>query len=178
LVYDARKAPEQAQQAFDRAIAADPANSLAWYHRGVALERRGDASGGIEAYRRSLALSPGRLEVREALGQALLARAAWDEAGELLRGVVTERPDRGMARFGLALAALETGDAETAVREAASAARLLPDYARGQMLLFQAALSSGRLDLADSALTSAARLGVGEPALSEARAALARARDK
>jgi tetratricopeptide (TPR) repeat protein len=68
-LYDAGRLPE-AQQAFERLLAADPASADAHYYLGrLALERK-DASGAVRELERAVALAPDSARIHNALGDA------------------------------------------------------------------------------------------------------------
>jgi tetratricopeptide (TPR) repeat protein len=115
----------EAAPAFASALAARPDDVAALVGAGSAAFRLGDVDGAVAFYRRAQALAPADPLVRRRL-TALKLQA-------------TER------RMGLAQAALEQGDAETAVREYIGALEAAPEVAGVRLAL--ADLLAGRGDV-------------------------------
>jgi len=98
-----------AMELFDRAVAADPGDALAKFHRGVASSKQGESAKAIADFEATLALRPDMDEAALELGIALVENGRPDEARprlEQARG----RPDlAGQAEFFLGIAELRAG---------------------------------------------------------------------
>jgi len=157
LIAQRRQASGQAQEAFAKAVEINPSNATAWLHLGVARELARDREGAIVAYRKAIAITPERTEVVGALGSALLAGGATDEALPLLNKAA-ER-DHPEANLMLAAHAMQRRDAAAARKFAERAVSLAPS-ARAWSLVAQSAIVSGAFDDAERALGEAERAGL------------------
>ena len=148
---------DRAQEAFAKAVEINPSNATAWLHLGLAREFARDREGAIAAYRKAIAITPERTEVVGALGGALFAGGAVEEALPLLNKAA-ER-DHPEANLALATHAMQRRDAAAARRFAERAAGLAPS-ARAWSLVAQSAIASGAFADAERALGEAERAGL------------------
>jgi Tfp pilus assembly protein PilF len=71
LVLQRRTLRNDAREAFERAVQINPKNATAWLHLGLAYEFVGDPRAAIDAYQRSLSITPQRTDAREVYEAAL-----------------------------------------------------------------------------------------------------------
>jgi tetratricopeptide (TPR) repeat protein len=154
----ARGDAAEAAKAFSDAITRDASSQAAWAGRAKARARSGDYAGAAADLRAALERKPaadaglfesmGAQTLRADLAEMLIAGGKLDEAeAETKRHMETGVPDAA-SRVLLGQIALKRGDAESARREFAQAAAILPDihqiaYRRGGEFLEQ-----GRFDRA------------------------------
>lgn len=126
LLYETGRADE-AEQAFLRAVQADPAFTPAWYNLGLARLRRGDAAGAAEALERRVTAAPEDGDAWYALAQA--RRLTGDTSGEeaALRETIRIQPGHAAARNDMGALLLRTRRIEEAVRMLREARALMPE---------------------------------------------------
>ncbi|MAI09632.1 MAG: hypothetical protein CMA08_03490, partial [Euryarchaeota archaeon] len=88
----AREYPE-ALDRFNRAIAMDPSNSMAWYNRGVLLEGQRDAKGAKQSFTICLDLDPDHAPATANLAVLLERMGDTDGAGAMAKRALTHYPD-------------------------------------------------------------------------------------
>lgn len=88
---------------FSRAVAVTGDNFEAEFLLGKAFVGRGRLGEAIERYRRSAALAPGYVDVRESLGATLIAAGRPAEAREVFRELLAGHPENAVARRWLSL---------------------------------------------------------------------------
>jgi Tfp pilus assembly protein PilF len=97
---------KEAIDLFDRAVAADPEDALATFHRGVALSKQGQPAKAIADFESTLALRPDLDEAALELGITLVESGRPEDAGPWLEQA-RRRPElAGQADFFLGIAAL------------------------------------------------------------------------
>ena len=87
-----RNYPE-ALDRFNRAIAMDPSNSMAWYNRGVLLEGQRDAKGAKQSFTICLDLDPDHAPATANLAVLLERMGDTDGAGAMATRALTHYPD-------------------------------------------------------------------------------------
>lgn len=104
---------EKARQILADAHAADPSDPQAAFYYGVALEGVGDASGAVNAYRKTLQLDPKLTEASQNLSAVLLDQEDAQGALEVADAGLGHRPDDPalLANRALALDTLGSADA-------------------------------------------------------------------
>jgi tetratricopeptide (TPR) repeat protein len=117
-----------------------PSYALAWYNKGVALEKLGKSKEAEEAYRRASALNPALHEAQENLAALAAKRGDAGEAMSLLRELVARDPGAATARFALAQYALSQGDVEEAIALCQDGLSHAPKNIAGYCVLAQAAV--------------------------------------
>ena len=90
------------------------------YLLGVALEKTGDVSGAIEAFRSALELDSSNADIHVALARALLQTQHYEEAEKEFRTAIALRQDSAPAHYGLAESLLEQKKNEAAAEELAT----------------------------------------------------------
>ena len=83
----------EAEAEFERALALDSRYAPAHYHLGRSLERRGETSAAIDAWRKALALDPGIGGAQLSLAHALSGRGEYSEALEHWRAGLQLQPN-------------------------------------------------------------------------------------
>ncbi|MFL5274772.1 MAG: tetratricopeptide repeat protein [Anaeromyxobacteraceae bacterium] len=117
-------APDQARDAYGRALAADPAHYGANLNLGRLLHDAGDAAAAERHYRRALAARPGDAVALFNLGVALEDRGAATEALEAYEASLAADPAHGDAHHNAARLAERLGRRDRAVRHLAAWRRL------------------------------------------------------
>jgi cytochrome c-type biogenesis protein CcmH len=110
-------------------LEADPTSQEGWRLYARTTAALGEWDNALNAYRQAIALGDGSAQTRAGLAEVLVARAQGlvvPEARELFRAVLDQVPDDPMARFYLAVAAAEDGDAQTAISQLQALAADLP----------------------------------------------------
>lgn len=114
--------------------------------RGRLEERLGQAGAALDAYRRGLALAPGRVDLRRAVARLELEAARLPAAAAEFAAVHAARPDDGSALVGLAQCRLRDGDVaggERLIREALTLDLTPPEAAVALAELAHIALEEG-----------------------------------
>ena len=83
----------EALDRFNRAIAMDPSNSMAWYNRGVLLEGQRDAKGAKQSFTICLDLDPDHAPATANLAVLLERMGDTDGAGAMAKRALTHYPD-------------------------------------------------------------------------------------
>ena len=83
----------EALDRFNRAIAMDPSNSMAWYNRGVLLEGQRDAKGAKQSFTICLDLDPDHAPATANLAVLLERMGDTDGAGAMATRALTHYPD-------------------------------------------------------------------------------------
>lgn len=95
-------------------------------HLGATYEEMEEYAKAAEAYRKALELSPGNVEIKQALAQALLLSDQVDEALKLYHELAREEPDDYRIHLRLSQIYREKRQYEEAQKELAEAKRLAP----------------------------------------------------
>jgi Flp pilus assembly protein TadD len=106
-----------ARAAFESVLARSPNDPVALHYLGVALEGLGDTAGAEKNYRAALAAKPDLADAAVNLSALLISSNRLDEAVALLRPFVARSPRDPMLHINLAVALLQSKDAEGAVKE-------------------------------------------------------------
>jgi tetratricopeptide (TPR) repeat protein len=130
------------------------------FHRNLAnaYERLGNTDGAIVEYRELVRASPNAVDLRLRLGNALIAKEAFDEAAAELRQYLVARPQDAGARNGLCLALLSSGHVPQAIAECQASITLKADDPLTHFNLGVALTIAGRRDEGARALAEAVRL--------------------
>jgi Flp pilus assembly protein TadD len=94
---------------------------------GVALMRKGETAGAVEAFQRSLALEPAQPRALANLGSALLTLDRNDEAGRHFQEALRLDPGYPTAHFGWGVVLARRGDPVGAIREFEQVVRAEPE---------------------------------------------------
>lgn len=145
----------EAEAAFARVLAAEPANVTAALGHGDALHQRGRRDDAVAAYRRAHAAQPHNDAALFKLGSALMARGDTAEAGHYLRLAVTADPANARALVNLGLTHLAAGDLTEAAAAARQALAIDGTLQIAHLLLGTALAEQGDLDASADALRDA-----------------------
>jgi len=107
--------PAEALAAFDRAVALDPNNALAWNNRANALRAAGRRDEARAAYETALRLAPGDPDPRNGLGVLAVEEGRLDDAAARFREVLARAPANLAVRVDLVNALVRLGRADAAV---------------------------------------------------------------
>ena len=85
-----------------------PMNAVALLQQAVTLEKRGDLAGAATGYQKVLSREPGNIDALFLLGRAYCQQGRFEPAADLLRKVISLRPNLGPAHnlLGVALSRL------------------------------------------------------------------------
>lgn len=119
---------DDAHQEIVRLLEINPDHPAGWKLKGIACLERCDVDGAINAFERSLVLSPGDVQIHCALATALCLARRFTESRQVLDQVLLLQPDFLPARMNLAMLALSDGDFAEGWREFEW--RLLADQGR------------------------------------------------
>ena len=100
--------------AFEKAVAADPADYGAQFHLGLAHSMAGNAAQAVSAYRKTLELHPGLYEAELNLGVVLLDTKDYSAAITSLEAARAKKPDLFRPTYYLAEAHLAAGQPDRA----------------------------------------------------------------
>ena len=140
---------DEAAEALDRAIDADPEN-LEWrVMRARLVAQGGDLPRAIESLDEIVTLDPGLPAARRALGAMLMAQGAHRRAVDTYRELVTLVPNDPEGRIGLGLSLLRSGDVREALATLEAAIVLLPEEVELRHLLARLLASSPDTSLRD-----------------------------
>ncbi len=141
------KRVKDVERALEGCVAAAPDNAKAWYDLGILRERRGDAAGAEQAFRRALAAKPDDPAAAAKVAGADLARGR-DDAVATLGDLIQKNRFQPEARNLLAAHALSQDDYQTALKHSRNV--LLGDP-RNINALLNAAVAYYRQGLYDQA---------------------------
>jgi tetratricopeptide (TPR) repeat protein len=146
----------EAANAFNRAIANDPAAYRAWDNLGLATEALGDFAQAQKHYLKALALvhkdHPRYDVVYANFADLLLKLGNYKQAFDLAAEAAQRNPAEPRNFFLTGKALLQLGQSELSLRWFEQAIKLNPDYPEPHYLLSQAYRKLGRTEDADSAL--------------------------
>lgn len=146
----------EAEQAFEKALAADPNNTDALNALGTLYAERGQLAMSVEMFRKVTELTPATAYLHNNIGYALYLQGRYTEAIESLRKAVTLDPDYERAWVNLEKAARESGMvalAEEAGRHTAPSGNTAP------ATQLAADSASTRIDPPEARLTMTLALG-------------------
>ena len=160
------------QEAMMRHRAAeDPADYMAHFNLGAALQAMGQPEQAIEEYRRVLGLRPEDAMARNSLGAALQSMGRIDEAILEYQRALKARPDYIDARYNLGSALLAGGKAEGAAAEFAEILTARPEDSDAHANLARALATQGKMAEAGTEFADALR---GDPQNADAHYGLGR----
>jgi len=180
LALEANLLPHEAERAFARASALDPAEPHWRLHRAIALESLGDHAAALELFRDAARALPAAAYAAQRLGEAALDAGAPDEARAAFLRTIELQPEAAEGHTGLGASLLALGRAQEAAAALERAIALDPEYKCAHYRLGLAYRALGRLDdaerelaqgllgevrfLPDPFATDLRRFGVGETA--------------
>lgn len=141
-----------ARAAFTEATQADGKAYQAFYSLGVVLERMGEASAALDAYRNAYTALASYEPALAAYGLALARRGSLAEANDFLTDKQQRMPKSAAILAALAEVKSMQRDTGTAQRLAQDALKLRPSYAPAMVVLARDHYRNRRLDLAHYAL--------------------------
>lgn len=117
LGFEYRKAgrPDQAVEAFDRALSIDPKYTPALYHKGAALAELGQRREAEKLFRDALAVDPTHALSAKALGDIYASREEYQELLKIVEPAATASPALADLQFLFGTACEMTGDREGAM---------------------------------------------------------------
>lgn len=121
--------PGEAADAFSRSLRVNADQYDVLCNLGVALAESGDASGAERILREAALLQPGSLRPLARAGIAYVRTEQWADGARNLSRALERDPDNPQIQTALALAELNLGGAEAALRRLQSVSREHPDYA-------------------------------------------------
>jgi tetratricopeptide (TPR) repeat protein len=145
----------EAISAYDGVLSADPGNSTALFHRGIAKVEARDFAGAAVDFESVLSQRPRSAEVLLNLGSALLGEGLLNESSRIFRQVLDLDPDSDKAYVGLGRALARQGRAVEASEFFRKAMALNPVSREAQQGLAAALAASGRREEAEAALKQA-----------------------
>ncbi|HEV2748482.1 MAG TPA: sulfotransferase [Allosphingosinicella sp.] len=154
----------EAIAAYERLLAADPADFEAWNNLGNARREAGDADGAVAALERAAALRPESPLVQFNLGVSLAAAGRLEESLAPLHAAAAAWLAHPAALVELGKALRHSERAEQALPWLERAARLAPAYAEAGLELGRTLAALGRLDAAEEAFRQAVRAEPGAAA--------------
>jgi predicted O-linked N-acetylglucosamine transferase (SPINDLY family) len=157
LLLDSRQAAA-AQALFERSIAINPANPLAFNGSGLAWRAMGKPGKAIAALRRAIELHPDYVEAWSNLGNALRDAGAIDESIAAHRRAIVLAPERAEPHMELGVTLTQLKRNQEAIAEYHAAIRLNPALAPAHANLGATLLAQGDLDAAAGCLREALRL--------------------
>jgi tetratricopeptide (TPR) repeat protein len=124
---------DEARTAFERALEADPASSIAHNNLGVLAEEAGDRVSALAHYQQALSIAPEDPAVARNVGSTLVELGRYADARPLLdRAVATGDP---LAYYYRGVLHERTGEPSAARDDYGAAVQLLPTFAEGQRAL-------------------------------------------
>jgi len=150
----------EAERLYRQILQQQPNHAAAMHHLGVVAQQSGHLPDAIELMRRSIELDPNALPYRKNLAQALRSATRFQEARDVLAGVLASVPDDPIARQEYGLVLDKLGQYEQAIAEYHRALNLLLSGAsRDTHLIARTYVNLGsalaRLDRHDEALAAA-----------------------
>jgi tetratricopeptide (TPR) repeat protein len=150
----------EAERLYRQILQQQPSHAAAVHHLGVVAQQSGHLHNAIELMRRSVELDPIALPYRKNLAQALRSAMRFEEARDVLAGVLSSTPDDPNARHEHGLVLDKLGQYEQAIAEYHRAVNLLLSGSnRDTHLLARTYVNLGsamaRLDRHEEALAAA-----------------------
>jgi len=100
-VLEAQQLPDQARDAYSRAVEADELFDLAFFRLGLMRKQCGDPKGAIAAYQKAIALNPRNGAARNNLGLLLIDEERWEQGEEQFKEILSVYPDARNAKRNL-----------------------------------------------------------------------------
>jgi len=155
---------DEAQAAFEAAIARDPANWRGAEAAALLAESQGDPARAIELYRTALQTAPAdRFLPRLRLTRLLTEAERADEAVAVMEAYLGGSPDEPRGLLALGSAQLAAGDLQAATATLERLVEVAPGSALAQMHLGKAQLLAGETEAAEAALLAARELDPDAP---------------
>jgi tetratricopeptide (TPR) repeat protein len=136
----------RAEQVYRQVLAADEANTQAWYLLGAVCQAQGKLDDAVSSLREALRLDPHRAAAHNHLGVTLAQQGHLEEAIASFRQALQLQPDWAEAHDNLGLALTKQGRRDEAVASYQRALQCRPDYAPALRNLRQALLAQSKLD--------------------------------
>ncbi|MFH2051485.1 MAG: tetratricopeptide repeat protein [bacterium] len=172
-----RGRPDDAAEAFARAVDLDPEGAANHLNLGIARYQAGDVAAAVPAFRRAVALRGDLTMARLLLAQGLAATDSLAAAEREYRAVLDREPQNAKALRGVGFCRLRKADYAAAATAYAAAAEAEPGNADGWAGLGSARLGQGDLDAAEAAYARARAIDPRNPMLETGSALLTQARN-
>jgi tetratricopeptide (TPR) repeat protein len=153
-----KKDPDRVIRQCSQAIRRNPKHARAHYNLGVALTAKGDLTGAIAAYRKSIALDPKDNMAYSNLGSAMQAQQNLKGAVAAYRQAIKLNPNYATAYNNLGSALIAQEDLEGAVAACRQAINLNPKYAQAHNNLGWAYFNKKQYDQALAYYTEALQI--------------------
>lgn len=127
-LYAEQKYPEAAD-AFEAAIALDPANWAYYLNLGLARKKAGQAAEAQAAFLKAAELNPGSYSANKEAGESLAVEGKFDQAKPFYEKAAELSPDDPDGRYNLGVCLVNLGESEAALASFTKAVELKPDYA-------------------------------------------------
>lgn len=168
--YRDRAKPDQARQAFEKAIAIDPSFAAAGISLADIMREQGDEAGAEQILRKSLEASPKSAAVEYALGLSLIRQKRTAEGMASLAAAAAHSPDDPHLSYALAVAMHDSGRPADAIQALKSA---LAHHPYDREILWGLASYEAEAGNIQSAIDRLSLLGTLEPEESSIMGALA-----
>ncbi|HEV7745120.1 MAG TPA: tetratricopeptide repeat protein [Pyrinomonadaceae bacterium] len=142
--YDANGDRNKALTELNRVAVSDSNALTAHYYAGLLFLKLDKRKEAIKEFEKELALNPGDISNKYALGELLLGADNQERGFALLREIVHERPDLGEVQYTLGKALLKSGDIAGAIDSFERASTLEPEDPDIHYDLGQAYIAGGR----------------------------------
>ena len=163
--------PNEAANAFGKAVALRPSSFHAHAELGEAFESQKKFEEAIAEYRETIRLNPSFIEVYGKLAELLVATNRVDDAIAALRSCIRLNPGHAAPHSGLGGALVIRGDIEQGIAECREAIRLDPNYVFAYLNLAGALSRQGKTDAALEAIRDALQI---DPSVAEVHFAMGR----
>ncbi|MBW2566492.1 MAG: M48 family metalloprotease [Deltaproteobacteria bacterium] len=120
-----------AHSTFDSQLRKDPNDALAYYGKGLVLDRDGKKEEAAEALKKALEWRPLDVDILRDLGKTYFHMGDYARALKTLRGVLASSPQDREGWFLLGRAQMETGDLNDALDSFKTLVDTAPDYLQG-----------------------------------------------
>ncbi len=137
---------EEAVQAAQRAIRADPLSAEAHNYLGVALSQQGNLEEAVNHYSEALQIRPNYASARHNLAVALTQQGRLEEGVNQFFETLRINPDFTMAHNNLGLALARQGKLEEAMHHYSEALRINPDFVLAHLNLGLVLSQQGKLE--------------------------------
>lgn len=123
--------PDEALQTFDSRLTENPGDALAYYGKGLVLERLNQKTAAAENLKKAVQLRPLDADMLRDLGKTYFHMGDYNRALNALKGGLAFRPSDPEGWFLLGRAQTETGDLEGALASFETLIKISPDYLSG-----------------------------------------------
>ncbi|HWB85903.1 MAG TPA: tetratricopeptide repeat protein [Bryobacteraceae bacterium] len=135
LVLDAAGRKDEAKQAYEATLKANPEDGVALNNLAYLIaDRGGDLDQALTLATRAKQLLPNLSEVSDTLGWIYLKKNLNDNAIEIFKGLVAKQPNQSTYRYHLALALSQKGDKPNALKELQEALKDSPSQEEKQKI--------------------------------------------